>query len=1020
LRDALKTSNDLSKISMSSTSLHFTTYSQLRLVDRSSMGDIMMLASMATHHVPSLPPRDPSPTDIHLDDDPKIVVYDTSDTTISPPPESTDPDLVLTQTHIGRTETAETTSQVPTPAGAEGVPTSSKVQMGFITDKNLPAKSTPEIVQHVGSASSPQEEVPDNIYTASAPVNNVSDVTSGSTATLHGAAGEDIAVIAIYTDPCTEKVLSTESHTAEVTEPEVVELESSEPTKTKSTTDAAAPELEVTKTVPSEQTDLDVVEISSDENGNGCSENLNRSKLVTENTHIQGDPDHLKIASELASSDNDPPLATEPNPDDDQPNDMSAQVARLAATYNPSGESSISQMHVGSNTAKAKLLDDTTAQVARLAATYGSSGQSPISQLEAGRNAEKTKGHPDEQPSQENDEVVTMKLAVDNQEKVKTFESNSKQDIETIVVAEPRVSLFGGPAGPPIPPQSDILETSGVGSVVQTDPTEGFEDLFQEATDAPTALNNIWQENAGVDMSSFSFPDSNIEEDVEPEADAGAEQENFGQPPSSDYDAKPDMNVSFYPTSTNYSYGPTSPTYSHATSNSSNASKKSSASELQEVMDLMYYNRADDNKETPEELAKLEQGVDVTGHSISEPPKEPSPCTCEHHCRHRVCKEFNLREGPRKEDCVYFNNLVYDNDQSGTYTDEHKKFLSSLKVDVEDMDDDEESVEDKGRDSLMSGGLAADSMGRYTTTIPFNHTDTLIRNKRVFDEESSSSDESQAKSKKKRKKTKTKSFKASKRSKNNNGNAIQRTSESVEEDIEIDEQASTPAPKAPTKPTKKTPSTAEPNQTIVQMLQRLAKPHLTKLSYSIIFNSPVSSCSICNTPSYAIYGCSSTPRKIKIYDFGQGNTEIPDANQAGNAMTMAVKPKDTHLCLACTTGYMKILVCSNHDITPTSPPQPSSSSSTSTTSSDLQQTCSVCPAPSTYTCDHNCGAKFCDTCAIKLYGKFDGSLSGMLDTIKDEVSGKYKSGLRADVELLREGGELWKFLGRMARKRVAA
>jgi hypothetical protein len=389
-----------------------------------------------------------------------------------------------------------------------------------------------------------------------------------------------------------------------------------------------------------------------------------------------------------------------------------------------------------------------------------------------------------------------------------------------------------------------------------------------------------------------------------------------------------------------------------------------------------------------------------------------------------VINAFGLRPGPRQEGCVYFNNIVCDNDTSGTYNNKHAKYPSARVVDIEDLDEDEESLNDG----------ATDPMGGYNTTIPFNHNERVIRDRRVFDEESSSSDERQTKAKKKRKKTKTKSSKATKKSKNNNGIATPRASDSDEDDdIKIDEQASTPAPKPPAK--KKAPSTSVPNQTIVQMLQRLAKPHLTKLSYPVNFNSAVSSCSICNSPSYAIYGASSTPRKIKIYDFGQGNTEIPDANQAGNAIasSTAIKPNDTNLCLACTTSYMKILMCSTHEISsitplpsssPSSPSHPSPSSHPSQippsyTPATLQTTCSICPTPATYTCDLTCGAKFCDTCAGKLYGKFDGSLSRMLEGMTDEITPEYARGLRADVELLRKGGELWRFLGRMARMKGA-
>jgi hypothetical protein len=581
---------------------------------------------------------------------------------------------------------------------------------------------------------------------------------------------------------------------------------------------------------------------------------------------------------------------------------------------------------------------------------------------------------------------------------VATYDSSG--DSQTALATGPRGSLFGGPAGPQIPVESDNL---------------GFDGMFdQKMIEVPSGMNDMLLEDSGFEMNSFNFSKPNFEEDAEPEAEAGAEQEVPSQPPNADHDAKPDINASHDPTSPDSKYSPTSPTYSQAPSNSSHISQRSSAPEILELVDLIGSGDlyAPDSKETPEEFSRHEQVVET----------QP-PCSCEHPCGHRVINAFGLRPGPRQEGCVYFNNIVCDNDTSGTYNNKHAKYPSARVVDIEDLDEDEESLNDG----------ATDPMGGYNTTIPFNHNERVIRDRRVFDEESSSSDERQTKAKKKRKKTKTKSSKAAKKSKNNNGIATPRASDSDEDDdIKIDEQASTPAPKPPAK--KKAPSTSVPNQTIVQMLQRLAKPHLTNLSYPVNFNSAVSSCSICNSPSYAIYGASSTPRKIKIYDFGQGNTEIPDANQAGNTIASSadVKPKDTNLCLACTTSYMKILMCSTHEIssiTPLPSPQPNSSpSSPSSTSSQtppsytpatLRTTCSICPTPATYTCDLSCNAKFCDTCTAKLYGKFDGKLSDMLEGMTDQVSPEYNRGLRADVELLRKGGELWRFLGRMARMKGA-
>jgi hypothetical protein len=624
--------------------------------------------------------------------------------------------------------------------------------------------------------------------------------------------------------------------------------------------------------------------------------------------------------------------------------------------------------------------DDTTAQVARLAATYTSSGES-----------------------------------------------------QTAMAAEPRSSLFGGPPGPQVPPPSNTIESTGTEPVAQTEVAEEFPDLFpQEAPDAPMTSNHILQEVTESDMD-FDFTNSNAERDAEPDLETGAQQDISSQHPSSDHGARSDITTLHDPISADFKYSPTSPVYSHAPSDNSHISQKSSASSFQGVIDIIssddLYGAADNGKEIPEEFSRLEQAADVTMQNIVKSTEYPHPCGCEHHCGHRVINAFGLRPGPRQEGCVYINNIVLDTDKSGTYDDEQGKYPSAPNIDPEDLDEDEVSLDGN---RTMSGNMT-DPMGRYSTTIPFNHSETQIRDRRVFDEESSSSDESQIKSKKKRKKAKTKSSKAPKKSKHNSGIATPRASDSddEEDDIKIDEQASTPASKTKTKTktktaAKKTPSAAVANQTIVQMLQRLAKPHSTKLSYPIAFNCSTASCSICNSPSYAINGASSTPRKIKIYDFGSGNTEIPDANEAGSPRSSAatIKPKDTQLCLACTTNYMKILMCSNHDISPDIPPPTSSpfiqtpkAGSASYTTTDLQATCSVCPSAATYTCDNICGARFCDTCAVKLYGDCEGSLSTMFEGIADEISGEYPQGLRADAELLRKGGELWRFLGRMAGKR---
>lgn len=113
-------------------------------------------------------------------------------------------------------------------------------------------------------------------------------------------------------------------------------------------------------------------------------------------------------------------------------------------------------------------------------------------------------------------------------------------------------------------------------------------------------------------------------------------------------------------------------------------------------------------------------------------------------------------------------------------------------------------------------------------------------------------------------------------------------------------------------------------------------------------------------------------------------------------------------------------MCNTHDVVPLDVESVFDTSAAFAKASGKQCTkdevkgwCSLCPAPASYFCDKNCGAKFCDTCAPKVYAE-DGNLTAMLDQTPDKVTQEYPHGLRADVALLRKGGELEKFLARMA------
>jgi hypothetical protein len=899
----------------------------LTSIDSPNMDGSMTLASMATHHVPIPPSFNPALIETHLDADPEDIMQETLSNTVSTTLEPNISAPILTKmNNEGSGTLADISAQAHVPATAKDERASDEMQMGIDTERTgMKEEVHTHIVPEVDPAPSVQKAISNGNYTTSAPVED---------------ATPEVPVAIISTDTSVTSIEpashTEESLTAESRKPELVKLEGCEVTNTNSTAkNTAASELEVIKTTVSEQTDPSTIDGLSEKHEIGSLEDLSPSTLVLEDTPKADGHDQEDKVLELVSPDHDSPLARESNSDAGRSDDTAAQIERLKATYESSGES------------------------------------------------------------------------------------------QTAAGAESRSSLFGGPPGPKIPQPSSTIESIGIGPVAQTEIDDGFAALFpQKVPDAPSMPDHIMEEVMKLDLK-FDLSSSNAMGDAEPEAEACAQQEFSSQPPSSDQDAKPDITALQDPTSADSEYRPTSPTHSHAPSNNSHTSQKSNASTLQDTIDIMNsddpYGAANDSKETPEEFSRLENAADITSQNIIDPADNQPPCSCDYRCEHRVAMEFNLRPGPRQEGCVYLSNLVIDTDQSGTYDNENGKYPSAPNVDPEDLDEDEESL-DGNRN--MSGNRTTDPMGRYNTTIPLNLPERVIRDRRVFDEESSSSDESQIKSKKKRKKTKAKSSKTNKKSKNNSGISTPRASDNDDaQDVEIDEQASTLAPKLPAK--KKAP-VVTPNQTIVQMLQRLAKPHTTKLSYPITFNCPTASCSICTSASYAIHGSSSTPRNIKIYDFGSGSTEIPDANEAGRSKFSAatIKPKDTQLCLACTTNYMKILMCSNHDISPDiSPPASSSSSQTPRAGSaaystaDSQTTCSVCPAQATYTCDNKCGARFCDACAYRIYGKCEGSLSTMLESTPDEVGEEYPRGLRADAELLRKGGELWRFLGRMAGKR---
>lgn len=124
------------------------------------MDDSMMLDPITTHQVLIMPPRDPTPTDIHLDDDPKNLAHDTSNTTASPALEMTESAPLPMQIHTEIADTVpETISQIPIAVVAEAETASIEVQSDIDTDQTAAdAEADPEIVEEVVPVSLSQAE----------------------------------------------------------------------------------------------------------------------------------------------------------------------------------------------------------------------------------------------------------------------------------------------------------------------------------------------------------------------------------------------------------------------------------------------------------------------------------------------------------------------------------------------------------------------------------------------------------------------------------------------------------------------------------------------------------------------------------------------------------------------------------------------------------------------------------------------------------------------------------------------
>ncbi|KAH0347102.1 hypothetical protein KCU81_g3642, partial [Aureobasidium melanogenum] len=1014
----------------------------------------MMLDPMATQHVPSLPPANPAPIDIHLDDDMITDTNSASDATMSasktatsPAPMSVGSTYVKTQTHVQTPESAVEINQPPIPSPAEIQSTSNEVKIEIDGDESE-ANANPESVEKTNSAFPTPPKDPELSHITPTPAH---DTTSEDGTEKDNGGGTDARATVTQSTK-----ISTENE-VESSKPQVAEVEEAEATKTESSIESSPDqEPKLSNTEATDSMDLDVVGKPGGKVKNAFSHDHDPNTPAEEVTHAQGGSDHQQIATKNVSPVDAPLHTPEPIYGASQSDDMTAQVTRLHVTYDSSGESRASERE------EDKMEDDTVS------------------------------GTQDEHTSSDCEKVMAPEpVVVDNNSTATTPESAENEEEGKILPPKPQGSLFGGPDGKQVLPSPEPPKTTKVDSIAETETPKGFEEFFEDgmtgiSMQSQSLMDQAWTLNTGP----FTFETSNAEEDAEPdinkdieiEAVLGAQREASSSSPSYDGDAKPD--ISRHPSNTSSSY-------SHTTSSTnSQLPHKISATQHEDMEELFSsaekYSQGAEAKDFSADYFNLEEtSSDIaqpdTDQPVLETVEQEQLCNCEVEspCSHCIIREHNLRPGPRKDGYVHFGNQIPDTDKSGDYTDDRKYFLSTQQVSREDRDDDENTIGDEeAQDYAISLGLISDNIdliGRFSNTVPFNKTDPLIRDKNPFDEESSSDESESKKSRKRKKKNKpTRHARQFKRPKitditdnesdtqpthplSKASRPIKKTATRIrdspdESDIQFaqrmrersnalphlsttlgtlaeslrnrqpESRASKPTNKSPSKAKKKTTTTSlspQPTLTITQMVQRVAKPLVTKLSYPISFNCPSDSCSLCSCPSYAIIGTGS-PRSIKIYDFGQGNRELADAVAAGRKQTMQRRPESTKVCLVCTTKYLKVLMCKVHDVMPLdistvfdTSDAVARATNKQCTKAELNNWCSLCPAPATYSCDKNCGAKFCDTCAPKVYAE-DGNLTAMLDQTPDKVTAEYPHGLRADVELLRKGGELEKFLARMA------
>ncbi|EME88940.1 uncharacterized protein MYCFIDRAFT_76322 [Pseudocercospora fijiensis CIRAD86] len=180
------------------------------------------------------------------------------------------------------------------------------------------------------------------------------------------------------------------------------------------------------------------------------------------------------------------------------------------------------------------------------------------------------------------------------------------------------------------------------------------------------------------------------------------------------------------------------------------------------------------------------------------------------------------------------------------------------------------------------------------------------------------------------------------------------------------------------------------------------------------------SCHFCTEPSLPFFGLGQIETQVIDHPEDPGFVEMGDGYRSRGI-------ENTRLCGVCTLRRMCVIVCDKHTMRPSTDLAAFSPASQEAaeekllegdlTPDDAERFCSVCTRLATHECvsetgedTPGCGLRLCKNCAITLEARHDGNLKGMLESSSVRDTAEEQSLVRADCELLREDGALFKYM----------